>query len=82
MFPQPSLIADMARSGQIVPLSGDVQAAVSANYLDGVAGLGAVDGEPVAVVYRLNVKSLVWYPPADFAEHGIRFPRRGTRRWC
>ena len=75
MFPQPGLMADFARSGQLVALSSfmspaDLEDAYAQDWID----LGTVDGELYGVWYRASVKSLVWYNPKVFAEKGYEVP--------
>ncbi|MEL6554920.1 MAG: extracellular solute-binding protein [Cyanobacteria bacterium J06621_11] len=60
MFPQPGLMAELAESGDLIPLStflekGALQAAYSDTWID----LGTVEDETYAVWYRTSVKSLV-----------------------
>jgi alpha-glucoside transport system substrate-binding protein len=96
LFPQPAILAEMARTGQLVPLAAGTAGAVNENFAPGVADLGVVDGVQYGVWYRLNVKSLVWYRPDVFSEHGYRVPetwggledltdqmmRDGLTPWC
>jgi alpha-glucoside transport system substrate-binding protein len=74
VFPQPGLVRDLAAEGQIASLP--VQVADLAT--DGVvAGVGDVAAELAAaggVLFRLNVKSLVWYSPAEFVARGYEVP--------
>ena len=74
MFPQPGLLADFARSGDLIPLDrfvdGDnLTAAYARDWID----LGTVDDESYGIWYRASVKSLVWYSPEAFeaAEYEI-----------
>lgn len=96
LFPQPALIEELARTGDLVPLSDDVVAAAERNYAPGVRQLGEVDGELFGVLYSVNMKSLVWYRPALFDEFGYEIPEtweeltaltermkaNGVRPWC
>ena len=75
MFPQPGLMTDFARFGDLVPLAelvdGDTLAATfSQDWID----LGSVDGEPYGMWYRASVKSLVWYNPTAFENAGYTVP--------
>lgn len=75
-FPQPGLMADMARSGHLVDLgqfisNADLNAAYSSSWLD----LGSVDGKVYGVWHGADVKSLVWYPKAAFEARGYRIPQ-------
>ncbi|AOY84887.2 ABC transporter substrate-binding protein [Moorena producens JHB] len=75
MFPQPGLMADFAREGQLVPLDtfmdkSQLSAAYSQNWLD----LATVDSQVYGVWIRAAVKSLVWYNRAAFKAAGYKIP--------
>ncbi|MEO1132369.1 MAG: ABC transporter substrate-binding protein [Cyanobacteria bacterium J06639_1] len=75
MFPQPGLMADFARDGDLLPLStflGEdaLQTAYDPYWLE----LGTFDGESYGLWYRASVKSLVWYRPQAFADAGYEVP--------
>lgn len=75
LFPQPGLMADMARQGELVPLSdlverSQLESAFTETWLD----LGTVDGELYGLWSRADVKSLVWYRPDVFAAKGYEIP--------
>ena len=75
MFPQPGLLADFARLGDLVPLSQFIDAdSLSSSYSQDWLDLGSVDGEPYGVWYRASVKSLVWYSPPAFEAAGYDIP--------
>ncbi len=74
LFPQPAILADLAEDGFIQPLSNETEAAVEANYPDGVLEVMRSNGTLYGVWYRASVKSLVWYPPERFAELGYSVP--------
>jgi alpha-glucoside transport system substrate-binding protein len=96
LFPQPAILADMARAGFLVPLDGDVASAVEEGYADWALDLATIDGALYGAWYRLSVKSLVWYPPQVFAAQGYEVPatwdeldalteqmvRDGFTPWC
>lgn len=74
-FPQPGLMADMARDGLLVDLgsildAGEVSAAFNQAYID----TGTVDGTLVGLWHGADVKSLVWYPKEDFEAMGFAIP--------
>lgn len=73
IIPQPGLLADLARSGKVVeqPALADY---VKNNHIAGWAELGTVDGKFYAPPFGANVKSMVWYSPAKFAEKGYAVP--------
>ena len=74
MFPQPALIDQFAKSGDLVPLTfldeRSLQKAYSQTWLD----LGEVNGVPYGIWYRASVKSLVWYRPTAFEAQGYDIP--------
>jgi len=73
LFPQPGLMADLARSGDMVPLTLD-PATLSQAYATDWIELGTVDGEPYGVWMRADPKSLVWYNPSAFDQAGYTLP--------
>jgi len=74
IFPQPGKLADFAREGAIVPLPPEVDAAVKANWPESWVEFGNVDGTQYGVPIKSDLKSLVWYQPARFAENGYEVP--------
>ena len=75
-FPQPDLMADMARDGFLVDhYSFLSQDDVSAGFTDAWVSSGLVDGELVGLWHGVDVKSLVWYPKQDFEEMGFAIPQ-------
>ncbi|MEM6835588.1 MAG: ABC transporter substrate-binding protein [Cyanobacteria bacterium P01_C01_bin.120] len=75
MFPQPGLMADFARSGQLVPVTSFMDmGTVEAAYPEDWVTLGTVDGELYGVWFRASVKSLVWYNPQAFEAGGYSIP--------
>ncbi|WP_108124241.1 ABC transporter substrate-binding protein [Saccharospirillum mangrovi] len=81
IFPQPGLAADMASQNLLVPLSSDLRSDVLNNY---AAGQSWVDLGTYAdasgkdnfygVFFRVDLKSLVWYSPDNFADYGYEVP--------
>ncbi len=70
-FPQPGLMADMARDGHLIDLS----TFLSNDYLlqqydQSWIDQGTVDGTLVGIWHNADVKSLVWYPKAAFEAAG------------
>ncbi len=96
LFPQPAFLAELARSGDLVPLAPEVVAAVEANFSEGTRQVGEVDGTQFGIFYAANAKSLLWYSPGQFAANGFAVPetweeltaltermkRTGTAPWC
>ncbi|MFV1989508.1 MAG: ABC transporter substrate-binding protein [Acidimicrobiales bacterium] len=74
VVPQPGVIRQFWEDGRLVPLQPVAVAAVEENYSEESRELGKIDGVPVGVLYRANVKSLVWYRPSVFAERGYSVP--------
>ena len=74
-FPQPGLMADMARDGFLVDYYSFLsQDDVSAGFTDAWVSSGLVDGELVGLWHGVDVKSLVWYPKQDFEDLGLAIP--------
>jgi alpha-glucoside transport system substrate-binding protein len=74
-FPQPGLMADMARDGYLI----DLGEALGMDYLQGQYGQaylesGMVDGTLVGIWHNADVKSLVWYPKTAFDAAGYTVP--------
>ncbi len=82
VIPQPGLMADLARQGDIAPLGEDTAEWIVENYAAGQswvdlatshneqAGGDALNG----FFYKVDVKSLVWYSPPVFEELGYEIP--------
>jgi alpha-glucoside transport system substrate-binding protein len=82
VLPQPGLIADLASKGLIAPLGADTEAWLRDNYAagDSWVGLGTYKGADgnaalYAFPYKIDVKSLVWYSPDNFADAGYEVPQ-------
>ncbi|NJM97696.1 MAG: carbohydrate ABC transporter substrate-binding protein [Phormidesmis sp. RL_2_1] len=76
MFPQPGLMSDFARAGQLIPLTDFIDSTtLQAAYPDTWLDLGTVDDQPYAIWYRASVKSLVWYSPPAFEAKGYDIPQ-------
>ena len=94
LFPQPALIRQYAEDGLLQPLNENSVSQQMANINDVLAG--TIGDTQYAVWFRGVVKSLVWYPPAVFAERGYAVPKTwddlmnltaqmrsdGTAPWC
>ncbi len=74
ILPQPGKLADFARQGALVPLPDDVTATVQSTTPEGLWSLGNVDGVQYGIPTKADLKSLVWYQPALFAEKGYAVP--------
>ncbi|MGI9596751.1 MAG: ABC transporter substrate-binding protein [Acidimicrobiales bacterium] len=73
-FPQPGKVADFARDGFIQPIPANVVEAANSNWSPDWTGFGTVDGDVYGVPVKADLKSLVWYQPAVFAEKGYEVP--------
>ncbi len=74
LFPQPGLMADLARSGDMVPLEMDATA-LSQAYAPDWIELGTVDEALYGIWMRADPKSLVWYSPSAFEQAGYAIPQ-------
>jgi len=81
-FPQPGLAADLASKGYLVPLGDQVKDFMLNNFAAGkswvdLSSLKGPDGNKQLYVmpYNVNLKSLVWYSPDNFAEKGYEVPK-------
>ncbi|MFE3839181.1 ABC transporter substrate-binding protein [Pseudogemmobacter sonorensis] len=81
ILPQPGLIAELVRKGQVAPLGEDTSAWLEENYAAGESwvGLGSFAGPDGASAlygfpYKIDVKSLVWYVPENFEDAGYEVP--------
>lgn len=75
MFPQPGLMSDFAKSGQLIPVTSFMeQAELEAAYSEDWLTLATVDSELYGVWFRASVKSLVWYNPQVFEAEGYEVP--------
>jgi alpha-glucoside transport system substrate-binding protein len=75
-FPQPGLMADMARDGFLVNLNEflteqEVGTALNQSWID----LGTVDGTLVGLMHTADMKSLVWYPKDNWDAAGFQIPQ-------
>ena len=68
IFPQPGKLADFARAGYVVPVA-DFALAEN-DWSDAWNVFGVVDGVTYGVPVKSDMKSLVWYKPATFADAG------------
>lgn len=74
IYPQPGLLNELADVGYVLPLPADLAAAARDSYRGGIADLIGGLAEVNGIVYRVNVKSLVWYSPSSFEENGYGVP--------
>ncbi len=74
IFPQPGKLADFARDGNVQAVPQSVVDTVAAQWPESWMGFGNVDGTQYGVPNKSDLKSLVWYKPATFAEKGYEIP--------
>lgn len=81
IFPQPGLVADLARRGHITPLGQETSDWVLENYAAGPSwvDLGTHQGPDGAdafygLIYKVDLKSLVWFVPENFEDAGYEIP--------
>ncbi|EEW25529.1 ABC transporter substrate-binding protein [Rhodobacter ferrooxidans] len=81
VVPQPGLAADLAKRGKLAPLPAETAAWIKDNYAAGqswvdLATYPGADGTPAlyGMFYKVDVKSLVWYSPENFADAGYEVP--------
>jgi alpha-glucoside transport system substrate-binding protein len=73
-FPQPGLLAAVARKGFLKEFPADLASHVNSDFISGWDSYGTVDGKVYAIPGRSNIKSLVWYSPKAFADKGYKVP--------
>ena len=76
LFPQPGGVVDAAQRGYLVALE-DVGVDLDeykANFSEYIVGLGTVDGVAYGGAHAFNLKSIVWYQPAEFEARGYSVP--------
>jgi alpha-glucoside transport system substrate-binding protein len=81
IFPQPGLAADLASKGLLVPLGDETRQWTLDNYAAGQSwvDLGTYtdasgNGDYFGFFYKVDLKSLVWYVPDNFADAGYEVP--------
>ena len=75
VYAQPVILAEHARSGDLVPVPADVADDVALVWNGEWTGLSVVDGVQYGVPNKSDPKSLVWYQPTRFDELGYIVPR-------
>ena len=75
LLPQPSLLADLARRGQIKPIEDFAGDRVRANYSRSWQQLGRPRGKLYGVWFKAANKSSIWYRPNAFRKAGVEPPR-------
>ncbi|MCY4176768.1 MAG: ABC transporter substrate-binding protein [Acidimicrobiaceae bacterium] len=75
VIPQPGRIIQFAESGDAVAIPDDVMSNLSGSYDSFWFDLASTGGNVYGVPNKGDVKSLVWYQPAVFAENGYEIPQ-------
>jgi ABC-type glycerol-3-phosphate transport system substrate-binding protein len=76
LLPQPGLLAELARHGQLKPLDAATTAIVRHNYRGTWRRLATVDHRLYGVWFKAAHKSTFWYRPAALAAAGVGAPPR------
>lgn len=74
-IPQPGLLATLVATGSVVPAPEAVSENVDLFWGEDWRAYGTVDGTLYGAPLGANVKSLVWYSPSTFADHGYSVPQ-------
>ncbi|SDO84588.1 alpha-glucoside transport system substrate-binding protein [Klenkia soli] len=96
IFPQPGIMASIARDGQLTDLGDVVDSADLDAMVPGAVDAGQVDGTQYAFPMSINVKSIVFYPKPAWDAAGYQAPSTlddlqtltdtikssGTTPWC
>lgn len=103
IFPQPGLAADLASRDLLAPVSSDIRDIVLNEYAAGQSWVDlatysnrAGQEDFYGIFYRVDLKSLVWYSPDNFADYGYEVPETmeelialsdqmvadGEKPWC
>jgi alpha-glucoside transport system substrate-binding protein len=74
-LPGPGKMAEFARQGKMVDLSGVLDmAAMKKAYAQGWLDLGSVDGKLVGIFTKASLKGLIWYNPKNLKAAGVQIP--------
>ena len=75
MFPQPGLLAEFVRQGQIVDVRTFLdEAYLRQQYSDALLEAAVIEGQMAGIWHKSAVKSLVWYPKQAFNDAGYEVP--------
>jgi alpha-glucoside transport system substrate-binding protein len=75
IFPQPGLMADQARAGNLKPAPKSVSDLVDKNWSVDWKNYGTVDGVFYTAPMLANVKGYIWYAPKTFKDNGWEVPK-------
>jgi len=73
-FPQPGLMASLARKNELTVLSDAVAKQTTSDFIGGWSDYSTVDGKVYGIPARNSIKSLVWYSPKMFKDKGYKIP--------
>ena len=76
LWPQPGAVVDAAQRGYLVSLE-DLRVDMDeyrGSFSSYIVGLGDVDGAHYGGAHAFNLKSIVWYQPAEFEARGYSVP--------
>jgi len=72
---QPGLMRQFASEGKLVAVSDWINMdQLRTDYIDSFIDLGSSDGTTYGIFYKTDIKSIVWYPVAAFADAGYEVP--------
>jgi alpha-glucoside transport system substrate-binding protein len=75
-FPQPGLLQDFVSRGKVQDLNEWFEPGyLKEHYDQSWLNIATMDDIMAGIWYRANVKSLVWYPKAEFEEAGYEVPK-------
>ena len=76
LFPQPGGVVDAAKRGYLVSMQdlGVDMEEYKASFSPYIVGLGEVDGANYGGAHAFNLKSIIWYQPAEFEARGYSVP--------
>ena len=75
IFPQPGLLADLAKRDYLKPAPDSVKANIEKYWSKDWAAYGTVNDTVYGAPLMASVKGLVWYQPAKFKEWGVEVPK-------
>jgi alpha-glucoside transport system substrate-binding protein len=75
LFPQPSLLQNLALSGNLKPLSPEIQNLVRQNFPEELNKTVTYDGNIYGIWTQTALKSLVWYRNDEFTRRGYQPPQ-------
>lgn len=74
IFPQPGLMADIAKRGYLKPAPDAVKENVEKGWTQDWANYATVDGTLYGAPLMASVKGWIWYSPSEFAAKGYEIP--------